>query len=38
MMLAADELMYDVKRAGKNSYRLVSREPGKADAEIAGER
>jgi len=38
MMLAADELMYDVKRAGKNSYRLVSREPGKADAEIAGDR
>jgi len=37
MMLVADELMYDVKRAGKNGVRLVSREPDWANAELAGD-
>jgi len=35
MILAADELMYDVKRTGKNAVRVISREPDWADAEMA---
>jgi diguanylate cyclase (GGDEF)-like protein len=37
MLLAADELMYDVKRAGKNGVRIISREPDRATAAIAGD-
>ena len=37
MMLAADELMYDVKRAGKNGVRIIAREPDRASAAMGGD-
>jgi diguanylate cyclase (GGDEF)-like protein len=38
MLLAADELMYDVKRAGKNGVRIISREPDRANAAMASDK